>query len=94
MKRSQQTSVEASGMASDFQMGRGSEKSAPSVQQTTTDTIAILSSNVWFRKYLEFQSRINAIGNIILQHQPHVIYFQVLTSLEIMFQTLPCLCAT
>ncbi|BBN16157.1 tyrosyl-DNA phosphodiesterase 2 [Marchantia polymorpha subsp. ruderalis] len=58
-------------------MGRGSEKSAPPVQQTTTDTI-----------YLELQSKINAIGNIILQHQPHVICFQVTTNIYSIFQKL------
>ncbi|BBN00638.1 tyrosyl-DNA phosphodiesterase 2 [Marchantia polymorpha subsp. ruderalis] len=80
MKSSQQTSAEASGMASDSQMRRGSEKSAPPSSTNNTDTIVILSYNVWFREDLELHGRMNAIGNIILQHQPHVICFQEVTT--------------
>ena len=39
--------------------------------------LIILTYNVWFREDLELQARMDAIGDIILQHRPHIIFFQV-----------------
>jgi tyrosyl-DNA phosphodiesterase 2 len=39
--------------------------------------LIILTYNVWFREDLELQARMDAIGDIILQHRPHIIFFQL-----------------
>lgn len=41
--------------------------------------LTILSYNVWFREDLELQSRLDAIGDVILQHRPHIVFFQEVT---------------
>ncbi|KAG0564166.1 hypothetical protein M758_8G084500 [Ceratodon purpureus] len=41
--------------------------------------LTVLSYNVWFREDLELQARLDAIGDVILQHRPHIIFFQEVT---------------
>lgn len=41
--------------------------------------LVILTYNVWFREDLEVTARMNAIGAIISQHNPHFICFQEVT---------------
>lgn len=41
--------------------------------------LAVLSYNVWFREDLELQARLDAIGGVILQHRPHIVFFQEVT---------------
>ncbi|CAK9215613.1 unnamed protein product [Sphagnum troendelagicum] len=41
--------------------------------------VVILSYNVWFREDLQLEGRMEAIGELILQHQPHIICFQEVT---------------
>jgi hypothetical protein len=45
--------------------------------------LIILTYNVWFREDLELQARMDAIGDIILQHRPHIIFFQVLMCISL-----------
>lgn len=40
-------------------------------------SLKILSYNVWFREDLEVYKRMSAIGDIIQQHSPDLICFQV-----------------
>ncbi|KAI5072543.1 hypothetical protein GOP47_0012649 [Adiantum capillus-veneris] len=42
-------------------------------------SIVILTYNIWFREDLEVVARMNAIGTIILKHNPHFICFQEVT---------------
>ncbi|KAH7430899.1 hypothetical protein KP509_08G019700 [Ceratopteris richardii] len=44
-----------------------------------SQTIVILTYNVWFREDLEVDARMNAIGAIILDHNPHFICLQEVT---------------
>lgn len=55
------------------------------LEKPTSDLI-VLSYNVWFREDLELQSRLDAIGDVILQHRPHIIFFQEVT--EAIYQIL------
>lgn len=48
------------------------------LEKPTAD-LTVLSYNVWFREDLELQARLDAIGNVILQHRPHVVFFQEVT---------------
>ncbi|KAL2643546.1 hypothetical protein R1flu_011133 [Riccia fluitans] len=80
MKSSQQNCAEASGMTSDTSMQRRQEENVALNFASSTNSIVILSYNVWFREDLELQGRMNAIGNVILQYQPHVICFQEMTA--------------
>lgn len=49
-------------------------------------SLKILSYNVWFREDLEVHKRMKAIGDLIQQHSPDLICFQV------SLVTLSCLC--
>ena len=40
-------------------------------------TIKILSYNIWFREDLEVHKRMKAVGDLIQQHSPDIICFQV-----------------
>ncbi|KAL3696801.1 hypothetical protein R1sor_010877 [Riccia sorocarpa] len=80
MKSSQQNCAEASGLASDTSRQKNQQENVAPSFASSTNNIVILSYNVWFREDLELQSRMNAIGNLILQHQPHVICFQEVTA--------------
>ncbi|XP_002962993.2 uncharacterized protein LOC9661184 [Selaginella moellendorffii] len=52
-----------------------------------SDSIVFMTYNVWFREDLELERRMEAIGELIRQHQPHVICFQeVTTSIYAIFQ--------
>lgn len=44
-----------------------------------TSELIVLSYNVWFREDLELQARLDAIGDVILQHRPHIVFFQEVT---------------
>lgn len=39
--------------------------------------VKILSYNIWFREDLEVHKRMKAVGNLIQQHSPDIICFQV-----------------
>ena len=41
--------------------------------------LTVMSYNVWFREDLELQARLTAIGDVILQHRPHIVFFQEVT---------------
>ncbi|CAN6457494.1 unnamed protein product [Victoria cruziana] len=43
------------------------------------DTVTILTYNVWFREDLELTKRMGALGELIKQHDPHVICLQEVT---------------
>ena len=40
-------------------------------------SIVVLTYNVWFREDLELTARMNAIGGIICEHNPHFVCLQV-----------------
>lgn len=42
-------------------------------------TLVILTYNVWFREDLEVHARMKALGDLIEQHQPHLICLQEIT---------------
>lgn len=42
------------------------------------NTLKILTYNVWFREDLEMHKRMKALGDLVQQHWPDVICFQVL----------------
>lgn len=42
------------------------------------NTLKILSYNVWFREDLELHKRMKALGDIVREHSPDIICFQVL----------------
>ena len=41
--------------------------------------LIVLSYNVWFREDLELQARLEAIGDVILEYRPHIVFFQEVT---------------
>ncbi|KAF3788358.1 Tyrosyl-DNA phosphodiesterase 2 [Nymphaea thermarum] len=43
------------------------------------DTMTILTYNVWFREDLELNERMRALGELIKQHDPHIICMQEVT---------------
>ena len=45
--------------------------------QGANQSISVLTYNVWFREDLEVTERMNAIGGIVCEHNPHFICFQV-----------------
>jgi len=46
---------------------------------TVSSSLKILSYNVWFREDLEMHKRMKALGDLIEQHSPDLICFQVLS---------------
>jgi tyrosyl-DNA phosphodiesterase 2 len=48
------------------------------LEKPSSDLI-VLSYNVWFREDLELQARLEAIGDVILEHRPHIVFFQEVT---------------
>lgn len=40
-------------------------------------TFKIMTYNVWFREDLEVHRRMEALGDLVQQHKPHLICFQV-----------------
>ena len=49
--------------------------------------IKIMSYNVWFREDVEVRARMKAIGQLIQEHSPDIIFFQVQTSSEKYYAT-------
>lgn len=46
---------------------------------TISNSLKILSYNVWFREDMEMHKRMKALGDLIQQHSPELICFQVLS---------------
>jgi tyrosyl-DNA phosphodiesterase 2 len=66
----------ASTSASAIQSKTTKAAEGPWLRNCSTQVV-ILSYNVWFREDLQLEGRMEAIGELILQHQPHIICFQV-----------------
>ncbi|KAH8970384.1 hypothetical protein BDL97_02G086300 [Sphagnum fallax] len=68
----------ASTSASAIQSKTTKAAEGPWLRNCSTQVV-ILSYNVWFREDLQLEGRMEAIGELILQHQPHIICFQEVT---------------
>ncbi|XP_062013532.1 uncharacterized protein LOC133729920 isoform X1 [Rosa rugosa] len=56
-----------------------SESSSSGSSGMGSNTLKVLTYNVWFREDLEMHKRMKAIGDLVLQHCPDVICFQEVT---------------
>ncbi|GLJ40442.1 hypothetical protein SUGI_0833190 [Cryptomeria japonica] len=57
----------------------GNSSSTNGSNSEKQNAVVLLTYNVWFREDLEVHARMNELGNLIEQHQPHIICFQEVT---------------